>query len=255
MREQCSGRSRGRLPGARRGRPVAGQLRQCQHPRRRPRLSPRRPAPRCAACAPTDLSVVGLDGEQLGGEPVTKELGMHLAAYAARPEVRAVVHLHSRAATAVSCLEIPDGEDPLPPYTPYRIRSLGSVGLVPYAAPGSAELTRGGCERGRPRPTCCSSPTTAAWSARPICPRRSTCARSSRRRPNSRSRFAACPRAVSTRARPGADEGRTAGEVTPGAGLQRVIRRRVHRRPHRSRSLSDIPPPSALVAQPTRGVV
>jgi L-fuculose-phosphate aldolase len=90
-----------------------------------------------------DLSIVGIDGRQQGGERVTKELGMHLAAYAARPEVRAVVHLHSRAATAVSCLEIPPGEDPLPAYTPYRIRSLGTVGLVPYAPPGSTELTAG----------------------------------------------------------------------------------------------------------------
>jgi len=90
-----------------------------------------------------ELSVVGMDGVPISGERVTKELGMHLAAYAARPEVRAVVHLHSRAATAVSCLEIPVGQDPLPAYTPYRIRSLGPVALVPYAPPGSAELTAG----------------------------------------------------------------------------------------------------------------
>jgi ribulose-5-phosphate 4-epimerase/fuculose-1-phosphate aldolase len=90
-----------------------------------------------------ELSIVGLDGTQQGGARVTKELGMHLAAYAARPGARAVVHLHSRAATAVSCLDTPAGQDPLPAYTPYRIRSLGSVGLVPYAPPGSAELTAG----------------------------------------------------------------------------------------------------------------
>jgi len=90
-----------------------------------------------------ELSIVGLDGVPISGERVTKELGMHLAAYAARPEARAVVHLHSRTATAVSCLQNADGEDPLPAYTPYRIRSLGAVALVPYAPPGSAELTAG----------------------------------------------------------------------------------------------------------------
>jgi ribulose-5-phosphate 4-epimerase/fuculose-1-phosphate aldolase len=90
-----------------------------------------------------ELSIVGLDGVPISGERVTKELGMHLAAYAARPEVRAVVHLHSRAATAVSCLQNADGGDPLPAYTPYRIRSLGAVALVPYAPPGSPELTAG----------------------------------------------------------------------------------------------------------------
>jgi ribulose-5-phosphate 4-epimerase/fuculose-1-phosphate aldolase len=90
-----------------------------------------------------ELSIVGMDGVPISGRPVTKELGMHLAVYAARPEVGAVVHLHSRAATAVSCLENADDEDPLPAYTPYRIRSLGRVALVPYAPPGSAELTAG----------------------------------------------------------------------------------------------------------------
>jgi ribulose-5-phosphate 4-epimerase/fuculose-1-phosphate aldolase len=90
-----------------------------------------------------ELSIVGMDGVPISGQRVTKELGMHLAAYAARPEVRAVVHLHSPAATAVSCLENAEGDDPLPAYTPYRIRSLGRVALVPYAPPGSAPLTAG----------------------------------------------------------------------------------------------------------------
>lgn len=88
------------------------------------------------------LSLVALDGRHVSGPRPTKELGMHLAAYRARPDVGAVVHLHSPAATAVSCLGH-DGDDPLPSYTPYRVRMLGRVAVVPYAPPGSDELASG----------------------------------------------------------------------------------------------------------------
>ncbi|MFE1665081.1 class II aldolase/adducin family protein [Microbacterium sp. P02] len=93
-----------------------------------------------------DLAVIGLDGAHISGPPVTKEIGMHLAAYRARPDTGAVVHLHSRAATAVSCLDSGDA-DPIPAYTPYRIRLLGRVAVVPYAPPGSVALTMGVAER------------------------------------------------------------------------------------------------------------
>lgn len=86
------------------------------------------------------LSVVALDGTHLSGPRPTKEVGMHLAAYRARPGAGAVVHLHSHAATAVSCLAHGE-DDPLPAYTPYRIRMLGHVAVVPYAPPGTDELT------------------------------------------------------------------------------------------------------------------
>lgn len=89
---------------------------------------------------PDDLCTVSLDGRVLAGRHPTKEVGMHVAAYRARPDAGAIVHLHSPAATAVSCLPIGEGEDPLPAYTPYRIRQLGRVAMVPYAPPGSDEL-------------------------------------------------------------------------------------------------------------------
>lgn len=92
---------------------------------------------------PAQISVLGLDGAHVAGPAPTKEWAMHVAAYRARPETAAVVHLHSHAATAVSCLTTAAGEDPLPSYTPYRLRMLGSVQLVDYAPPGSDELARG----------------------------------------------------------------------------------------------------------------
>lgn len=88
-----------------------------------------------------DLAVVSLSGEVLTGRP-SKELPLHLAAYRARPDARAVVHLHSPAATAISCIE-PEGEHPLLPVTPYHAMRLGRVPLLAYAPPGSSELAAG----------------------------------------------------------------------------------------------------------------
>lgn len=90
-----------------------------------------------------DLAELTLDGEHLSGPAPTKEWALHVAAYRARRDVGAIIHLHSRAATAVSCLVGTPGADPLPAYTPYRVRTLGRVGLVDYAPPGSEALAEG----------------------------------------------------------------------------------------------------------------
>ena len=88
----------------------------------------------------TDLALLSLDGAVRAGRP-SKEWALHVAAYAADPEVTAVVHLHSPDSTAIACLPpVEGGLADLPAYTPYRVMSLGDVPLLPYAAPGSAEL-------------------------------------------------------------------------------------------------------------------
>jgi len=84
-----------------------------------------------------DLVVVGLDGARLEGrlEP-TSELGMHLAVYAARDDVRAVVHAHPPAATAFAVSGAPlDGA-----LLPEVVVSLGAVPTVPYGTPSTPEL-------------------------------------------------------------------------------------------------------------------
>ncbi|MGN6272663.1 MAG: class II aldolase/adducin family protein [Protaetiibacter sp.] len=107
-----------------------------------------------ARVLPAELAELALDGTHLGGCRPTKEWAVHLAAYAADPVLRAVVHLHAPASTAVSCLPpVGDGLADLPAYTPYRVMSLGAVPLVPYAAPGDAALGTAVGERiaaGRP---------------------------------------------------------------------------------------------------------
>jgi L-fuculose-phosphate aldolase len=72
-----------------------------------------------------DLVTLGLDGAVVGGErEPSSEWRVHVAVYAARPEVGALVHTHSEHATAWSELGEP----------------LGAVRTAPYAPSGSDEV-------------------------------------------------------------------------------------------------------------------
>jgi ribulose-5-phosphate 4-epimerase/fuculose-1-phosphate aldolase len=86
------------------------------------------------------LSVVGLDGRHLEGPNPTKEAQFHVAIYRRRPDVGAVVHLHSTYATAFSCLAGLDPDDALPAYTPYSVMKVGQLRLLPYFRPGATGL-------------------------------------------------------------------------------------------------------------------
>lgn len=85
-----------------------------------------------------DLAVLSLSGEPLSGARPSKEFPLHLAAYQVRPEARAIVHLHSVHAVAVSCLD-----EPVPTLTPYQVTRIGPLPVVPYAPPGTAALAAG----------------------------------------------------------------------------------------------------------------
>lgn len=86
------------------------------------------------------LSRLDAAGATVSGDPPTKELPLHFAFYEARPGARAVVHLHSTHATALSCLADVDPDDALPPITPYVVMRVGRVPVIPYTPPGSAEV-------------------------------------------------------------------------------------------------------------------
>ena len=90
--------------------------------------------------APDRLAPIDLDGRPLGDGRPSKEYPFHLAIYRARPDVRAVVHLHAPHAVAVSCLADLDEREPLPPITPYFVMRVAPLGVVPYHRPGSDGL-------------------------------------------------------------------------------------------------------------------
>ncbi|MPV36287.1 class II aldolase/adducin family protein [Georgenia subflava] len=92
------------------------------------------------ALRPDDLSTIGLDGALGDGPKPSKEYPLHLEMYRRETSARAVVHLHSPAATAVSCLSPWSEHSALPPITPYLVMRVGQVPRVPYAAPGSRRL-------------------------------------------------------------------------------------------------------------------
>jgi ribulose-5-phosphate 4-epimerase/fuculose-1-phosphate aldolase len=85
---------------------------------------------------PEELSLVDLSGAHLDGPRPSKEAFLHAAMLRARPNSHAVVHTHSIYAAAVSCLDLPDGADALPPLTAYYAMRVDRLPLLPYFAPG-----------------------------------------------------------------------------------------------------------------------
>lgn len=86
------------------------------------------------------LSLLNERWEHIAGDKPSKEVVMHRAMYSARPELGAIVHLHSAHVTALSCLVPPNG--PLmTPHTPYFVMKMGvDLPLVPYFKPGDPAM-------------------------------------------------------------------------------------------------------------------
>ncbi|MDB5352775.1 MAG: ribulose-5-phosphate 4-epimerase-like epimerase or aldolase [Planctomycetota bacterium] len=83
-----------------------------------------------------DIARVGVDGTVEGPHRPSSELPFHRAIYAARPDVRAIVHAHPVALVAFSiCRRVPDTR-----LLPTARRVCGTVGFAPYALPGSETL-------------------------------------------------------------------------------------------------------------------
>jgi ribulose-5-phosphate 4-epimerase/fuculose-1-phosphate aldolase len=89
---------------------------------------------------PDRLSRLDAGWLAISGDKPTKELPLHRAFYEGRPQIQAVVHLHSTFATAMSCLADADPDDAIPAITPYVVMRVGKVPVLPYTAPGSAEI-------------------------------------------------------------------------------------------------------------------
>jgi L-fuculose-phosphate aldolase len=84
---------------------------------------------------PEDIVYMDAHGTPSGGKP-SSEWRFHQAAYEARPEAGAVVHCHSRSATALAC-----AHRPIPAFH-YMVAVAGGtdIPLAPYATFGTAEL-------------------------------------------------------------------------------------------------------------------
>jgi ribulose-5-phosphate 4-epimerase/fuculose-1-phosphate aldolase len=95
---------------------------------------------------PARLSKLDAQGKLVGGDRPTKEIPLHSALYESRSAARAIVHLHSTHAVAVTMLPEIDPRAALPPMTPYFLMKCGSPALLPYYRPGDpavADAIRG----------------------------------------------------------------------------------------------------------------
>ncbi len=89
---------------------------------------------------PARLSKLDGAGRLVSGDPPSKESFLHRAVYDERRQARAVVHLHSTYAAAVSCMDGLDCDDCLPPLTAYFVMKIGRLPLIPYFRPGDPQL-------------------------------------------------------------------------------------------------------------------
>ena len=89
---------------------------------------------------PEALSRLDRSGAHVAGDAPSKELPLHFAFYETRPSARAVVHLHSTYATALSCLADTDADDAMAPITPYMVMRVGKVPVIAYVRPGSPDI-------------------------------------------------------------------------------------------------------------------
>lgn len=95
----------------------------------------------------SSLSLVSIEGKQLSGAEMSKEIQFHLTLYRIRPDCRAVVHLHSTYLAALSCLDGIDLENAVRPFTPYYVMKIGKLPIIPYFRPGSVGIVEALAER------------------------------------------------------------------------------------------------------------
>ncbi|WP_018011593.1 aldolase (plasmid) [Sinorhizobium medicae] len=95
---------------------------------------------------PGRISRLDAGGRLVSGDKPTKEIQLHSALYESRGSARAIVHLHSTHAVALTMLPEIDPRAALPPMTPYYLMRAGETALVPYYRPGDpavADAIRG----------------------------------------------------------------------------------------------------------------
>lgn len=89
-----------------------------------------------------EFSECNLNGEPLSGPLPSKEARFHGVIYRLHPGVNTVLHVHADDSLALSCLAEPTGGNVLPILSSYAVTKVGRVPLIPYFAPGTAELVQ-----------------------------------------------------------------------------------------------------------------
>ena len=90
----------------------------------------------------TEKEVVKVDlhGKVVEGKAPSKEMGMHLAMYRARPGAGAVIHAHPTFAISHSALVKEETVNSIPPYTAAFYVRAGRVPMIPYHPSGAHSL-------------------------------------------------------------------------------------------------------------------
>lgn len=92
------------------------------------------------ALNPEQLACIDLTAQIHNNNRPSKEFPFHLAIYQQRPEINAIIHLHSPKSVALSCLDTLDEAQPLPALTPYYFMRVWPLAVLPYFRPGSEKL-------------------------------------------------------------------------------------------------------------------
>jgi L-fuculose-phosphate aldolase len=82
------------------------------------------------------LSLLSLSGEHLSGDKPSTETPMHMAAFNMREEINACIHSHSPNIEAFALAREPIDTR----CAPFAYIHLGTIGEIPYIAPGSHEF-------------------------------------------------------------------------------------------------------------------
>jgi ribulose-5-phosphate 4-epimerase/fuculose-1-phosphate aldolase len=90
--------------------------------------------------AEDDLTKMTMAGEVVAGDKPSKEWPMHVAIYKARPEDKAIIHIHPTYSIAFSTLLTEPSLDAVPAYSSALYRRAGRVPMIDYYPVGSKEL-------------------------------------------------------------------------------------------------------------------
>lgn len=85
-----------------------------------------------------DISLTDAQGNLISGPKSSKETPMHVAAYKASPEIKAVIHVHAPYSVALASTFPPNSYMPI--YLPSVAIKVGNIKITPFEYPGSEQL-------------------------------------------------------------------------------------------------------------------